>query len=381
MTTTTIEGFAAALAVGPDWGTVAKGCLDRLGPVAGANLGFLYLTDSLAEDAGSIVTLLRGVTGIRDWVGTVGFGVCGMGEELFDQTAMAVMVGRFPPDSVRLFTHVTTDLARFEHEHGAWVRARAPVFGLVHGDPRNPRLGGLVERLAAATGAFLVGALTASRGASHPQFGGGHADGPVHEGGVSGVLFGPEVPVVTGLTQGCAPIGPVRTITAAGRNVIHTIDDRPALEVFKQDIGELLARDLRRTAGYIFAALPIAASDTGDYRVRNIVAIDPQRGRLAIAEPVVPGQRILFTRRDRGAAQADLERMLTDLKRRLDRSPRGGVYVSCVARGPNLFGEGSHELKTIRGALGDVPLVGVFANGEISNGRLYGYTGVLTLFL
>jgi hypothetical protein len=27
-----------------------------------------------------------------------------------------------------------------------------------------------------------------------------------------------------------------------------------------------------------------------------------------------------------------------------------------------------------------VPLVGMYANGEIFNNRLYGYTGVLTLF-
>ena len=30
--------------------------------------------------------------------------------------------------------------------------------------------------------------------------------------------------------------------------------------------------------------------------------------------------------------------------------------------------------------IGEVPLVGFFCNGEISHDRLYGYTGVLTLF-
>ena len=35
----------------------------------------------------------------------------------------------------------------------------------------------------------------------------------------------------------------------------------------------------------------------------------------------------------------------------------------------------------IEQTLGDFPLVGLFANGEISNDRLYGYTGVLTLVL
>ena len=37
-------------------------------------------------------------------------------------------------------------------------------------------------------------------------------------------------------------------------------------------------------------------------------------------------------------------------------------------------------LVSIKDALGDVPLAGFFANGEICNNRLYGYTGVLTLF-
>jgi small ligand-binding sensory domain FIST len=34
----------------------------------------------------------------------------------------------------------------------------------------------------------------------------------------------------------------------------------------------------------------------------------------------------------------------------------------------------------IHEALGDFPLTGFFANGEIHHDTLYGYTGVLTLF-
>jgi small ligand-binding sensory domain FIST len=74
--------------------------------------------------------------------------------------------------------------------------------------------------------------------------------------------------------------------------------------------------------------------------------------------------------------------MLRDLKRRTaDAGPKGGLYYTCLGRGPELFGPNSEELKAIRDELGDFPLVGFFANGEISNSRLYGYTGVLTLFL
>jgi small ligand-binding sensory domain FIST len=46
-----------------------------------------------------------------------------------------------------------------------------------------------------------------------------------------------------------------------------------------------------------------------------------------------------------------------------------------------MFGEQSAELVAIQDALGDVPLVGFFCNGEISHDRVYGYTGVLSLFL
>ncbi|MGH8743735.1 MAG: FIST C-terminal domain-containing protein [Burkholderiales bacterium] len=55
--------------------------------------------------------------------------------------------------------------------------------------------------------------------------------------------------------------------------------------------------------------------------------------------------------------------------------------MSCLGRGENMFGANSEELRLIQKTLGDFPLVGFFANGEISHNRLYGYTGVLTLFI
>ena len=162
--------------------------------------------------------------------------------------------------------------------------------------------------------------------------------------------------------------------------MIETIDDRPALDVFREDIGEVLARDLSKVGGYIFAALPVPGSDTGDYLVRNLIGIDPDRGLLAIGDRVQPGMQIQFARRDAETAREDLGRMIDDLKNRLPGSPRGALYHSCLGRGRNLFGDDSAEMKLVRKLLGDVPLAGFYANGEISHNRLYGYTGVLTLF-
>jgi small ligand-binding sensory domain FIST len=183
-----------------------------------------------------------------------------------------------------------------------------------------------------------------------------------------------------GLSQGCAPIGPVRTVSEAAGNMIMTIDGRPALEAFCEDIGEELARDLRRVGGRIFVAFPVAGSDTGDYVVRSLTAIDPAQGWLGVGALPEPGQPIMFCRRDQASARQDLERMLGDLRRRSNAPPKAGLYFSCLARGRNLFGTNSEELEQVRRALGDFPLAGFFANGEVSHDRLYGYTGVLVLF-
>ena len=368
--------FKAAHAPGTDWGLTAKACLDGLGELpVGANLGFLYATDALAGDLGSILTFLRECSGIEHWIGTTGFGIAASGIEYHDRPALAVMVAALPDDSFRMLSPLTGAGDEIDASTRAWMEANAPVLGVVHGDPRNRELPDIVRRLAAQGPAFLVGGLSASRGETLQI-----ADRP-GAGGLSGVLLSSNLPVATGLTQGCAPIGPVRRITAAEQNVIEEIDERPALEVFKEDIGELLARDLRRIGGYIFAGFPIAGSDTGDYLVRNVVSIDPERQWLAVGEAVEPGRGILFCRRDHDAATADMQRMLAGLKKRGGDKARAGLYISCLARGHNLFGSESEELKLIRQALGDIPLVGFFANGEISNDRLYSYTGVLTLFL
>src|SRR3546814_4265163 len=54
------------------------------------------------------------------------------------------------------------------------------------------------------------------------------AEGSLVAGGVSGVLLSSEQMVVSGLTQGCTPIGAPHVITEAegARGLVKTIDDR-----------------------------------------------------------------------------------------------------------------------------------------------------------
>jgi small ligand-binding sensory domain FIST len=114
--------------------------------------------------------------------------------------------------------------------------------------------------------------------------------------------------------------------------------------------------------------------------VRNLVGFDPRNGLVAIGAQVEKGMQVMFCRRDEAAAREDLHRMLDRISADLDGPPRGGLYFSCLGRGEHLFGRRSAELELIARRLGEFPLVGFFCNGEISHDRLYGYTGVLTLF-
>ncbi|MBV6634122.1 MAG: FIST C-terminal domain-containing protein [Alphaproteobacteria bacterium] len=368
--------FRLAVARGQDWKEVAKRCLDDLGAIGGANIGFIYVTDALVDDLGSILTLLRGITGIEDWVGSVGIGIVAGSEEILAEPALTLMVGHLPVGSFQLFRRDSDGFGEISSDTmpvADWLTGRHAVAAVIHGDPRDEDLPRLIMDTAADTEAFLVGGLSSSRVALK------QVAGKIIEQGVSGVFFDENVSIATGLTQGCTPVSPARPITECEDNVIMTVEGRPALEVFKEDIAETLSGSEEQTEAHVFAALPVSGSDTGDYLVRNILGVDNERGWIAISEEVEEGQLLQFVQRNTYAAMADMEQMLRRLKERMP-EPRGALYFSCMARGENMFGPDSAEVRAITDIFGEIPMAGIFANGEISHDRLYTHTGILMLF-
>ncbi len=358
-----------------DWRTALSFALEMAGPRArGGTLGFLYVSDSFESDLPEILSAVREQTGVSHWTGCVGIGICATAREYLDEPALAFMVTDFPETEFHLFAGMEPyqpgkDLTILPN--------RPPYFAIVHGDSQTPDLPDLVRDFAGkVSSGFITGGIGSSR-ANGAQL----ADKVVH-GGLSGVTFSEEIAIATRLTQGCSPIGPIHQIAEAKSNVIARLDGRPALDVFYEEVGDILSRDLQRAAGFIFVALPVKNDDRGDYTVRNLIGIDIDRKLLAIGEYVEVGQALMFCKRDGSTAREDLERMLTEIARLADgRGIRGGLYFSCLGRGESLFGPDSAELRIIQERLGDFPLVGFFANGEISHDKIYGYTGVLTLFL
>lgn len=373
-----MQAFRHTAAQGSDAQELLARCLRQLGAIpASANLGFVYGTDGVARDLPGLVAELRERHPSVHWVGTVGIGICATGHEFYEVPALAILVGELPEGSFRLIPDLNPRHVPEVEQTLAWWMRQAGGFALLHADPTHAQTSALLEDLGSlAPDGFINGGLTSSNG-EHPQICGTATDGAV-----SGVLFASSVEVVTDHTQGCSPLGAAHRITEAQRNIAIRLDGRPALDVMKEDMGAVLTRDLGQTGGYIYAALPIPGSDTGDYLVRNLMGIDEERRLVAVSDYLEGQERLLFCRRDGNTAVEDLQRMLGRLNKRTRGRPiRGGVYISCIARGRHQFGVDSEELRMINEGLGEFPLVGFFANGEIYNGRVYGYTGVLTLFL
>lgn len=390
--------FAAGHAAHPDWEVALARALDALlqdarvasaqaasvgrGAIAEFTLGFCYLGDHLADAADDIVAeLQRRLPGVH-WVGTVGIGVVATGAEHFDQPALSLMLAALPRRAFRVFSGVQPLRA-----DGGDFR---PYTALVHADGRTPDLQELLPELAARTaGGYLFGGLCASRARSVQI-----ADGVFDGGGLSGVAFAAEVGIVSRVTQGCQPIGPRRMVSRVQDNFVIALDGRGALDCVMEDLGlppdmalepvaEALSRTLVGLRSKDEAEIVAPAAFGADMLVRNIIGLDPRAGVVAIGDEVEKGAWLMFVRRDPAAALADLRRAAREIRDELFDSERialGAVYVSCSGRGGPHFGRPAAELEVIRDVIGDVPLTGFFAGGEIAYSRLYGYTGVLTVF-
>lgn len=370
--------FRVGIAQADEWQMAAAGVLRSLGtPTSMHRLGIIYVSTDFAPYLSDIEVFFRQTTGVPHWVGAVGHGVLTQELEIYEQPAMAAMLMPIPEDGFHILKDIHDDTEPGMSDASAWLSQVDVPLALVHGDPSNQFLPGLLQDISYESSSYLVGGLTSNFGKGSQL-----ADG-LEGGGVSGVMFSNRiVPAITALTQGCVPINPAHRVTDSEDNILISLDDRPALDVFKEDIGEALSQDLEQIAGKIFAALPVEGSDKGDYMVRNIMGIDPGKQMISIGAELDPGDEVIFCKRDPLSAEENLRHMLKDLRKRAGTSPiKGGVYVNCAGRGPSQFEGDSQEMSIIKEELGNVPIVGFFANGEISYDRIYTYSGVLTLFL
>ncbi len=195
-------------------------------------------------------------------------------------------------------------------------------------------------------------------------------------------FYGDSLHVGCGSRGGWDRFGIDRKVTRAKGNILYTLDDKPALELYKRYLGEY-ARDLP-ASGLLF---PLLLKDKdGEPKVRTIVAINEEDSSITYAGDIEEGSVASFMKANfdnliSGAESAAMQ---------IDQNGYDGedallVAVSCVGRRLVLGQRSEDELEVVRDLFPpSVKMVGFYSYGEIStrnSGRcdLLNQTMTLTL--
>jgi hypothetical protein len=178
-------------------------------------------------------------------------------------------------------------------------------------------------------------------------------------------LYGPAIRIGYASLGGWDPFGPERLITRSRANVLYELDDRSALELYKQYLGDHAA-DLP-ASGLLFPLSLRTAPDSTPV-VRTILGINEEEQSLTFAGDVPRGAyaRLMKANFDRlidGAAGAA----------RVSHSALGGqsadlaLLISCVGRKMVLQQRVEEEVDGVRDVVGPgTVLTGFYSYGELS---------------
>ena len=409
--------FGAALAADPDAAMAARRAAHgALGRVAGAP-DLVVVTAALADpDAAELVAAAVAEQVARTGnehcavVGTMAEGV--MGETSLGDaagpghTSVAVWAAKLPGTRVRPFRLHSHRVTRpFE---GMQDPGPGPNGGMAVGGLPEPWPDERVALLFADPYSFPVDGFLARCNTLLPDlpFVGGLAPGPAgygsarlllggqaHATGAVGVLLGGDVRAAIAVSQGCRAIGPAMTVTAAEGDVLLGLAGRPAHQRLREILAEQPA-DVREQAATTGLHLGIALDeyadrhDSGDFLIRGVVGVLPERDAIQVGDHVQVGQTVRFQVRDAASAAEQLRAVLRKARGRPGYASIGGaLLVSGHGRAAGLFPPpfgASHDLHTVRTELGTGAVAGFFGTGEIGpvGGRnhLHGYTASVLAF-
>ena len=178
-------------------------------------------------------------------------------------------------------------------------------------------------------------------------------------------LYGKRLKVGYGSMGGWDPFGPERLITRSEGNILHELDGRSALELYKKYLGEY-AKGLPAT-GLLFP-LSLRTKDGGKGVVRTILSVNEEDQSMIFAGDVPEGvyARLMKANFDRlidgavGAAKTSYQAIGST-------SPDLALLISCVGRKLVLRQRTEEEVEGVREILGNrTVMTGFYSYGEIS---------------
>jgi hypothetical protein len=178
-------------------------------------------------------------------------------------------------------------------------------------------------------------------------------------------LYGDRLHFGHGSKGGWDIFGPERVVTRSAGNVLFELDERPALQLYKQYLGER-ANELPAT-GLLFP-LALRASRATDKRlVRTILAVDESAQSLTFAGDIPEGSfaqlmRANFDRLVEGASGAALM-----VRTHEAAGPALSIAISCVGRRLVLGQRIEEETEAVlEGLAHGTKQIGFYSYGEIS---------------
>lgn len=177
-------------------------------------------------------------------------------------------------------------------------------------------------------------------------------------------FYGDRLRIGYGSMGGWDPFGPERIITRSEGNVLFELDERSALDLYKQYLGEH-AKALPSSA--LLFPLSIRTQDNPDQLVRTILAVDDEQGSMTFAGDVPEGAYARFMK-------ANFDRLVdgafgaakTSIDVSGDPAPDLAILISCVGRKLVLKQMVEDEVESVREVLGEqTTLTGFYSYGEI----------------
>ncbi|MEU6999581.1 FIST N-terminal domain-containing protein [Nonomuraea sp. NPDC046570] len=213
------------------------------------------------------------------------------------------------------------------------------------------------------------------------------ADGAVHTEGAIGVLLSGPVNVTTVVSQGCRPIGPAMVVTRSEENLLLELAGQPALARLEDIVSELDEDDRELVASGLQIGIVMneyaERHERGDFLIRGVIGIDPEREGVAIGDVVDIGRTVRFQVRDAATADEDLYDLLDAHREELGRID-GALLFSCNGRGSAMFGTPDHDAVALRDTLGSIGVAGFFAAGEVGpvggHNHVHGFTASVLVF-
>ncbi|SDQ47920.1 FIST signal transduction protein [Thermostaphylospora chromogena] len=213
------------------------------------------------------------------------------------------------------------------------------------------------------------------------------ADGEVYPTGAVGMLLSGSISVSTLVSQGCRPIGPNMIVTRAEDNLLLELAGQPALARLEDIVSDLEEEERELVASGLQIGLAMneyaERHERGDFLIRGVLGIDPEREAVAIGDVVDIGRTVRFQVRDAEAADEDLYELLEAHREEFGQVD-GALLFSCTGRGSDMFGTADHDAVALRDTLGPISVAGFFTAGEVGpvggQNHVHGFSASILVF-